>query len=56
MSRFYILLEGEITQEIAESSIQEHMAPHKVEFIKTEWFSSYEGECSNANHDLVVRS
>lgn len=44
MSRFYVLLEEEITQERAELSIKQHMAPHEVEFTKTEWFSSYEGE------------
>ncbi|KAJ5483107.1 MonooxygenaseFAD-binding [Penicillium desertorum] len=42
MSRFYVLLDGEITQNKAKVSIQEHMAPHKIEFKKTEWFSSFE--------------
>ncbi|KAE8390916.1 monooxygenase [Aspergillus alliaceus] len=42
MNRFYILLDGEINQENAEASIREHMAPHKVEFTKTEWFSTFE--------------
>ncbi|PIG87636.1 monooxygenase [Aspergillus arachidicola] len=42
MNRFYILLDGEITQENAEASIRDHMAPHKVEFTKTEWFSTFE--------------
>jgi phenol 2-monooxygenase len=42
MARFYILLDGEITQEKAETSIREHMAPHKVEFKKTEWFSTFD--------------
>ncbi|RAH64398.1 monooxygenase [Aspergillus aculeatinus CBS 121060] len=42
MSRFYILLDGEITQEKAEASIREHMAPHKIEFKRTEWFSTFE--------------
>ncbi|KAB8258126.1 FAD binding domain-containing protein [Aspergillus pseudonomiae] len=42
MNRFYILLDGEITQENAEASIRDHMAPHKVEFKKTEWFSTFE--------------
>ena len=42
MNRFYILLDGEITQEKAETSIRDHMAPHKVEFKKTEWFSTFE--------------
>ncbi|PYI07914.1 monooxygenase [Aspergillus sclerotiicarbonarius CBS 121057] len=42
MNRFYILLDGEITQEKAEASIREHMAPHTVEFTKTEWFSTFE--------------
>ncbi|KAJ5483601.1 MonooxygenaseFAD-binding [Penicillium desertorum] len=42
MSRFYVLLDGEITQNKAKVSIQEHMAPHKIEFKNTEWFSSFE--------------
>ncbi|KAA8649277.1 hypothetical protein EYZ11_007957 [Aspergillus tanneri] len=42
MSRFYILLDGEVTQKNAEASIREHMAPHTVRFVKTEWFSTFE--------------
>ncbi|KAF7594817.1 hypothetical protein BBP40_008147 [Aspergillus hancockii] len=42
MNRFYILLDGEITQEKAEASIREHMGPHTIEFKKTEWFSTFE--------------
>lgn len=42
MSRFYILLEGDITQAKAEASVRAHMAPHKVEFVKTEWFSTFD--------------
>ncbi|KAJ0326660.1 hypothetical protein COL922a_013570 [Colletotrichum nupharicola] len=42
MARFYILLDGEITQEKAENSIREHMAPHRVNFKKTEWFSAFD--------------
>ncbi|KAK8087325.1 FAD binding domain containing protein [Apiospora phragmitis] len=40
MSRFYIrLLEGRvITQEAAEATIREHMAPYRVDFVRTEWF------------------
>uniref|UniRef100_A0A4E9DBU4 FAD-binding domain-containing protein n=1 Tax=Gibberella zeae TaxID=5518 RepID=A0A4E9DBU4_GIBZA len=41
MSRFYVLLKGEITQQLAEESIKEHLAPYKVEFSKTEWFSTF---------------
>ncbi|KAF4462068.1 phenol 2-monooxygenase [Fusarium albosuccineum] len=41
MSRFYVLLKGEVTQPLAEASIKEHMAPHRVEFKKTEWFSTF---------------
>lgn len=43
MARFYVLLDGEITQEKAEESIRLHMAPHKVTFRATEWFSRFEG-------------
>ncbi|KAI2619768.1 FAD binding domain-containing protein [Hypomontagnella submonticulosa] len=42
MARFYVLLDGEITQERAEESIREHMAPHRVDFVKTEWFSTFD--------------
>ncbi|KAI0376982.1 FAD binding domain-containing protein [Hypomontagnella monticulosa] len=42
MARFYVLLDGEITQERAEDSIREHMAPHRVDFVKTEWFSTFD--------------
>ncbi|KAH8883578.1 FAD binding domain-containing protein [Thozetella sp. PMI_491] len=42
MARFYILLEGEITQERAEDSIRMHMSPHRVDFVKTEWFSTFD--------------
>ncbi|OJJ97395.1 hypothetical protein ASPACDRAFT_53633 [Aspergillus aculeatus ATCC 16872] len=34
--------QSRITQEKAEASIQEHMAPHKIEFKRTEWFSTFE--------------
>nr|XP_036576921.1 FAD monooxygenase [Colletotrichum truncatum]KAF6783775.1 FAD monooxygenase [Colletotrichum truncatum] len=42
MARFYILLDGEITQQRAEDSIREHMTPHRVDFKKTEWFSTFD--------------
>ncbi|KAK1964630.1 putative monooxygenase [Colletotrichum sublineola] len=42
MARFYVLLDGDITQEKAENSIREHMAPHRVDFTKTEWFSTFD--------------
>lgn len=42
MARFYVLLDGEVTQEKAEASIREHMSPHRIEFKKTEWFSTFE--------------
>ncbi|KAF5024490.1 hypothetical protein F66182_3430 [Fusarium sp. NRRL 66182] len=41
MSRFYVLLKGEITQQLAEESIREHLAPYRVDFNKTEWFSTF---------------
>lgn len=45
MARFYVLLDGgEVTQVRAENSIREHLAPHKVEFKKTEWFSTFDGK------------
>ncbi|KAK8085440.1 hypothetical protein PG997_006711 [Apiospora hydei] len=42
MSRFYVLLDGDVTQEKAEASIREHLAPHRVDFVRTEWFSTFE--------------
>ncbi|RYP04506.1 hypothetical protein DL764_004407 [Monosporascus ibericus] len=42
MARFYVLQEGETTQERAENSIREHLAPYKVDFVKTEWFSTFD--------------
>ncbi|KAE8149944.1 monooxygenase [Aspergillus avenaceus] len=42
MARFYVLLDGEITQEKTEESIRAHMQPYKVSFLKTEWFSTFE--------------
>ncbi|KAK6193574.1 hypothetical protein LQW54_012323 [Pestalotiopsis sp. IQ-011] len=44
MARFYILLDGEINQARAEQSIKDHMAPHRIDFVKTEWFSTFEGK------------
>ncbi|KAK7931138.1 Monooxygenase- FAD-binding protein [Apiospora marii] len=42
MSRFYVLLDGDISQEKAEASIRAHLAPHRVDFVRTEWFSTFE--------------
>lgn len=47
LCRFYVLLEGEVSQERAEQSIKDHMAPHKVEFTKTEWYSTFDGKYPN---------
>lgn len=46
MSRFYVLLKGEITQELAEESIRNHLAPYRVDFTGTEWFSTFTGTFS----------
>ncbi|POR36250.1 FAD binding domain containing protein [Tolypocladium paradoxum] len=42
LCRFYVLLEGEVTQARAEESIQKHLAPYRVEFKKTEWYSTFD--------------
>ncbi|WEW55603.1 hypothetical protein PRK78_001034 [Emydomyces testavorans] len=42
MARFYILLYGEITEERSKASIRKHLAPYRVDFTKTEWFSTFE--------------
>lgn len=49
MARFYVLLDGEVTQEKAEASIREHMAPHRVGFTATEWFSTFESKSAPPN-------
>ena len=43
MCRFYVLLEGDVTQARAEESIKRHLAPHRVEFKQTEWYSTFDG-------------
>lgn len=47
MQRFYILLDGEITQEKAEAEVRRHMAPHTVKFTHVEWFSRFESTCTS---------
>lgn len=48
MARFYVLLPGgEVTLERAQESIKHHMAPHYVEFVETEWFSTFDGMLSS---------
>ena len=49
MQRFYVLLEGEITQERTEAEIRRHMAPHTVEFTHIEWLSRFESTSYYAN-------
>ncbi|KAI1658649.1 FAD binding domain-containing protein [Daldinia decipiens] len=42
MARFYVLLDGDITQKRTEDSIREHMTPHRIDFVRTEWFSTFD--------------
>ncbi|RFU81261.1 hypothetical protein TARUN_916 [Trichoderma arundinaceum] len=42
LCRFYVLLEGEVTQERAQESIKKHLAPYRTDFIKTEWYSTFD--------------
>ncbi|ATY64540.1 aromatic compound monooxygenase yhj G [Cordyceps militaris] len=42
LCRFYVLLEGEVSCELAQQSIKDHMAPHKVEFTETVWYSTFD--------------
>lgn len=44
LCRFYVLLEGEVTQERAEESIKKHLAPYRTDFVKTEWYSTFDGK------------
>lgn len=43
LNRFYVLLEGDVNLERAQESIKQHMAPHRVDFTKTEWYSTFDG-------------
>lgn len=47
MARFYTLLDPDQdkTQANSEASIREHMQPHRIDFVKTEWFSTFESKC-----------
>ncbi|PHH60972.1 hypothetical protein CDD81_987 [Ophiocordyceps australis] len=42
LCRFYVLLEGEVSEERAKMSIKQHMAPYRVDFTKTEWYSTFD--------------
>lgn len=48
MARFYTLLDPdqEKNQDNSEKSIREHMQPHRIDFVKTEWFSTFDSECN----------
>lgn len=50
MARFYVLLDEDITQQRAEESIRQHMAPHTIHFRETEWFSTFESESAAPWH------
>lgn len=59
LSRFYVLLDGEVTQERAQESIKRHVAPYHIEFRQTEWYSTFEGSShlgvySECSHALTV--
>lgn len=43
LCRFYVLLDGDISLERAEESIRQHVAPYRIHFRRTEWFSTFEG-------------
>lgn len=47
MARFYSLLDPgqDKNQENSEAFIREHMHPHRIDFVKTEWFSTFESKC-----------
>lgn len=54
MQRFYVLLDGEVTQEKTEASIRRHMAPHAVEFTHVEWFSRFESRLNTQNVPMHI--
>jgi 2-polyprenyl-6-methoxyphenol hydroxylase-like FAD-dependent oxidoreductase len=43
LSRFYVLLDGEVNSERAQESIKNHMAPHRIDFREVEWYSTFDG-------------
>lgn len=47
LSRFYVMLDGEVTLPRAQESLREHLAPYKVEFREVEWFSTFDGESTH---------
>lgn len=49
MQRFYVLLDGDITQGKAEATIRQHMAPHTVDFTHVEWLSRFESKSVSSN-------
>lgn len=54
MCRFYVLLEGQVTQALAQDSIKKHLAPYKVEFKKTEWYSTFDGTLPYTRSRLLM--
>ncbi|KOS22161.1 Phenol 2-monooxygenase [Escovopsis weberi] len=42
LCRFYVLLDGEVNLERAQESIKKHMAPYRADFLKTEWYSTFD--------------
>lgn len=46
LSRFYVLLDDDVGEDIlgsAQEAIKEHLAPYRVDFQSTEWYSTFEG-------------
>lgn len=43
MSRFYVLLNGEVTLARAKESIRRHLAPYRVDFKEVQWYSTFDG-------------
>lgn len=56
LSRFYVLLDGEVSLALAQESIKRHLAPHRVEFTKTEWYSTFDGKQAAKRHISAVSS
>jgi 2-polyprenyl-6-methoxyphenol hydroxylase-like FAD-dependent oxidoreductase len=44
LSRFYVMLDGEVTLPRAQESLREHLAPYTIKFREVEWFSTFDGE------------
>ncbi len=53
LSRFYVLLDGEVSLPLAQESIKCHLAPYRVDFTKTEWYSTFDGKLAPGDYTFL---